>query len=171
MVSDSPRVVLVGPPAAGKTRVGKRVARLLNVNFHDTDREIVAVHGPIAEIFATHGEATFRERERGAVITALGTDGVVALGGGAVINADTRADLANHRVALITISAEAVVHRLDPEKRPLLVGGLEAWEALVGARQGWYDEVSDARFDTSHRSLDTVADEIVRWIEESGPGV
>jgi shikimate kinase len=171
MTASSPRVVLVGPPAAGKTRVGKRVARLMKLDFHDTDREIVALHGPIPEIFASQGEPVFRELEREAVVTALETDGVVALGGGAVINADTRADLANHRVALITISAEAVVHRLDPEKRPLLVGGLEAWEALVGARQGWYDEVSDARFDTSHRSLDTVADEIVRWIEESGPGV
>lgn len=171
MVSRSPRAVLVGPPAAGKTRVGKRVARLLNVNFHDTDREIVAAHGPIPEIFASQGESGFRELERQAVITALDTDGVVALGGGAVINADTRADLARQRVALITISADAVVHRLDPEKRPLLVGGLEAWKDLVLGRQGWYDEVSDARFDTSHRSLDTVADEIVRWIEGSRSGV
>jgi shikimate kinase len=167
MTSRSPRVVLVGPPAAGKTRVGKRVARLMNLAFHDTDREIVEAHGPIAEIFATQGEPVFRELERAAVITALGTDGVVALGGGAVINADTRADLAHHRVALITISADAVAHRLDPEKRPLLVGGREAWEALVDARQGWYDEVSGASFDTSHRSLDTVAIEVVRWIEGS----
>jgi shikimate kinase len=165
MTARSPRVVLVGPPAAGKTRVGKRVARLMNLDFHDTDRDIVALHGPIPEIFASRGEPVFRELEREAVITALETDGVVALGGGAVINADTRADLAHHRVALITISAEAVVHRLDPDKRPLLVGGLDAWETLVAARQNWYDEVSDARFDTSHRSPDTVALEVVRWIE------
>jgi shikimate kinase len=165
MTARSPRVVLVGPPAAGKTRVGKRVARLMNLDFHDTDRDIVALHGPIPEIFASRGEPVFRELEREAVITALETDGVVALGGGAVINADTRADLAHHRVALITISAEAVVHRLDPDKRPLLVGGLDAWETLVAARQNWYDEVSDVRFDTSHRSPDTVALDVVRWIE------
>lgn len=167
MGSGKPRVVLVGPPAAGKTRVGKRVARLLGVMFVDTDKEITSRHGAVSEIFASQGETAFRELERVAVIGSLETTGVVALGGGAVINPDTRSDLARHRVALITISADAVAHRLDPAKRPLLAGGVDAWEDLVRSRQGWYDEVSQQSFDTSHRSLDSVAEEIARWVEGS----
>jgi shikimate kinase len=165
MSSGAPRVVLVGPPAAGKTRVGKRVARLLGVDFVDTDAEVSRSHGPIPDIFASEGEDAFRAYERVAVVNALATPGVVALGGGAVINADTRKDLAAHRVALITISPEAVASRIDPQKRPLLAGGLDAWNNLVSARTPWYQEVSSAEFDTSHTPLDSVAASVVQWIE------
>ena len=69
-------VVLVGPMAAGKTSIGRRIARLLNVAFIDTDKRIVASHGPIPEIFATQGEAHFRELERAAVAEAIADGGV-----------------------------------------------------------------------------------------------
>ena len=78
----TPPVVLIGPMGAGKTRVGKRVARLLDVGFTDTDKVIVAEHGPIADLFAEHGEPYFRRLERAAVVAALETDHVVSLGGG-----------------------------------------------------------------------------------------
>lgn len=161
-----PLVVLVGPPASGKTRIGKRLTALLDSEFHDTDRMISAEHGPIPEIFSRHGEEYFRELERHAVVEALGRDGVVSLGGGAVIREDTRHDLAGRTVALITISAEAVAPRLNNDKRPLLAGGLEAWMSLVAARQAWYDEVADATFDTSHRAADDVAADIARWLNQ-----
>lgn len=164
MPPKKPVLVLVGPPAAGKTRVGKRVARLLEVGFVDTDAEITRDHGPISEIFSSHGEAAFRVIERDAVIGALAGEGVVALGGGAVISPDTRADLQGHRVVLVTISADAVSHRLDPLRRPLLAGGLPAWLELVSARAQFYDEVSQTSFDTSHRSIDDVAEEIAQWL-------
>ena len=165
MPGEAPAVVLVGPPAAGKTRIGKRLAVLLGCEYHDTDKMVAADHGPIPEIFAREGEARFREWEREAVQTALGRGGVVSLGGGAVIREDTREDLARHLVAQITISAEAVAPRLNNDKRPLLAGGLEAWVSLVAARQSWYDEVSGATFDASHRSTDDVAADIARWLE------
>lgn len=165
MPGTQPVVVLVGPPASGKTRVGKRLAAMMGCDFHDTDRMIAAEHGPIPEIFQREGEARFREWERDAVVEALGRTGVVSLGGGAVIREDTRADLARHRVAQITISAEAVAPRLDNDKRPLLAGGLDAWASLVTARQSWYDEVAGATFDTSHRPADDVAADIARWLE------
>lgn len=160
-----PIVVLVGPPAAGKTRVGKRVAKLLGVEFLDTDAVVAKRYGPIPEIFAQHGEASFREKERVAVAEALATEGVVALGGGAVIDAETRADLHGHRVALITITPEAVASRLNSTKRPLLKGGLDSWVSLVAERAAWYAEVADRTFDTSSTSLDTVAAEIATWIK------
>lgn len=163
-MTDRPVVVLVGPPAAGKSRLARRVAKALNEPYVDTDALIVAAHGPIPEIFAKHGEQYFRAREREAVTTALAGRGVVSLGGGAIIDPLTRADLADHLVALITISPEAVEPRLDPAKRPLLVGGVESWKALVAKRQPWYEEVAKRTFDTSHRKLDTLGEEIVDWI-------
>ena len=160
----APLVVLVGPPAAGKTRLGKRVSKLLGVDFVDTDAVIASWYGPIPALFHAEGEASFRDKERAAVIEALTTHGVVALGGGAVINPDTRADLRSKRVALISISPDAVAPRLDSSKRPLLAGGLESWVSLVEARTPWYNEVASATFDTSSTPLDTVAQNIVEWI-------
>jgi shikimate kinase len=165
MAEAAPLVVFVGPPAAGKTRLGKRVSTLLGVEFVDTDAVVTSRYGPIPALFAAEGETSFRDKERAAVIEALATPGVVALGGGAVINPDTRADLRSHRVALISISAEAVAPRLNSPKRPLLTGGLESWVSLVAARTPWYDEVATATFDTSTTPLDTVAENIAAWIK------
>jgi shikimate kinase len=162
----APLVVVVGPPAAGKTRVSKRLAKALGVGCVDTDALVVSQWGPIPEIFGTHGESFFREKERLAVIEALGTSGVVALGGGAVINAQTREDLQDHRVALITISPEAVAPRLDNDKRPLLKDGLESWKALVASRADYYDSVASRKFDASHQTVDAVAEEILHWVRE-----
>ena len=165
MAQAAPLVVLVGPPAAGKTRLGKRVSKLLGVEFLDTDALVASRYGPIPALFAAEGEASFREKERAAVVEALASTGVVALGGGAVVNPDTRADLGSHRVALVSITAEAVEPRLNSSKRPLLTGGLESWVSLVAARTEWYDEVATATFDTSTTPLDTVAENIVEWIK------
>lgn len=76
--ADPLTLVLVGPMAAGKTSVGRRVARRLGVAFVDTDKRIVAEHGPIPGIFAEYGEAHFRELERAAVAQALADGGVIS---------------------------------------------------------------------------------------------
>jgi shikimate kinase len=132
----------------------------------DTDKMIVRDHGPIPEIFETKGESVFRQYERAAVIDALASDAVVSLGGGAVIDPDTRADLRNVPVAMIAISEDAVAHRLNSNKRPLLRDGLDSWRVLLGERNAWYNEVADRVFDASHRPVDTVAGEILEWLEE-----
>jgi len=165
MAEPRPVVVLIGAPGAGKTRLGKRIAKQLGVPFIDTDKRIVARHGIIATIFAEHGEEHFRRLERDAVADALRENAVVALGGGAVINEFTRADLANHVVVQLTVSPEAVQARIAGDKRPL-VSGIEAWTALVDSRREIYDSLSHASFDTSSRPLDTIAAEIVSWIQE-----
>lgn len=160
-----PRVVLIGAPAAGKTRVGKALASALQVSFVDTDALVTSVHGPISDIFRDQGEAKFREFERDAVMQALSSGGVVSLGGGAVLNPDTRSDLRPVKVVLLTISEEAVAPRLNPEKRPLLVGGIDTWRRLVHERAPLYGEVADVVVDTSHRAADEIAEDIVQWLE------
>jgi shikimate kinase len=161
-----PVVVLIGAPGAGKTRLGKRIARQLEVPFIDTDKTIVAEHGAISEIFARHGEPHFRAIERTHVARALEQGAVVALGGGAVLDAETQRDLAGHRVVQLTVTAEAVQTRIAGGKRPL-VANVEAWSALVAARQPLYDRLAHRTFDTSSLPLDQIADAIVGWIQET----
>jgi shikimate kinase len=152
---------------AGKTKLGKRVAVLLGKPFVDTDRMIVARHGTIAELFAQFGEEHFRALERVAVEDALAQDAVVALGGGAILNEQTQADLADRRVALITVSASAVAPRIVGAKRPLLAGGIESWTRILESRREIYERLATRTWDTSSRPLTTIAAEIARWAESA----
>ena len=162
----TPRLILIGPPASGKTKIGRLVARALGEAFVDTDALITERFGPIPRLFAEHGEPWFREREAEIVQECLREPGVVALGGGAVITASTRLALADARVCGLTIAPEAVEHRISgSEKRPLLAGGIAAWKDLVAARQHWYDEVARHTVDVSHRDPSDVAGDIVTWLE------
>ena len=169
--------VLIGAPGSGKTKTGKRVARALDAEFIDTDKAVVADHGPIAEIFEREGEAAFRGYEREAVARALRRRAVVSLGGGAVLDPATQQDLRGLPVIQLTVSREGIEERLAAEpgaiaKRPLLRdGGIAAWERLVAARQPLYDRLTTARFDTSHRPFDAIAAEVVAWLREQGTGV
>lgn len=161
-------LVLVGPMAAGKTSIGRRVARRLAVPFIDTDKRIVAAHGPIPVLFAEQGEAHFRELERAAVSAALDEGGVISLGGGAVTDAGTRELLRPHPVVFLTVSTEAVADRIRGGSRPLLAGDdpLERWTRIFEERRDWYDEVASTVFDTSRRPMQRIADEIVTWRRE-----
>jgi shikimate kinase len=162
-------VVLVGPMAAGKTSVGRKVSRLLEVPFTDTDKRIVAEHGPIPQIFAEHGEPYFRDLERAAVAEAVKAGGVVSLGGGAVTDAATRALLAQLPVVFLTVSAEAVSQRIRGAGRPLLAGEhdpLERWRTIFAERLGWYEEVADLTVDTSRRPMRMLAEQIAAWRKE-----
>jgi shikimate kinase len=125
-VSDEPvkpRVVLVGPPGAGKTTVGQQLAEQLGTTFRDTDQDIVADAGkPIAEVFIDDGEEHFRALERDAVAKALREhDGVLSLGGGAVLSAQTRALLRGHVVALLEVDLGNAASRVGLNRdRPVL---------------------------------------------------
>ena len=163
-----PYLVLIGPPAAGKTRLGKRIARILGSPFIDTDRRIVAGHGPIAQIFSEYGERYYRALERAEVTKALGERAVVALGGGAIIDPLTQADLTDRRVALITVSPDAVAERILGSKRPLITG-IDTWSALVASRREVYERLATRSWDTSTRPLDEIAAEIAAWVIEESP--
>lgn len=162
-------LVLVGPMGAGKTSVGRRVAKRLGVGFIDTDRRIIAEHGPIAGIFAEHGEDRFRAFERSAVAAALGEGGVISLGGGAVTSAATRELLQQHPVVFLSVSREAVADRIRNSSRPLLAGEVDPlvrWSEIFEQRRDWYDAVADATFDTSRRPMQRIAEEIAAWRRE-----
>lgn len=159
-----PYLVVIGAPGAGKTRVGKKVARLLRVPFVDTDRRIVTRHGPIAQIFTGRGEDHFRRLERIEVARALSERAVVSLGGGAVLDPATQEELSGLPVVLMTVSADAVAARLG-NKRPLLVnGGVDAWEKLVAGRRETYERLATRSWDSSTRPIDAIAREIADWI-------
>ncbi len=162
-MTGGPPVVLIGPMAAGKTRLGKRIARILGTGFQDTDKIIVAENGPIPALFDEHGEAHFRELERDAVARALATDDVVALGGGAVLAPETQALLAAHRVVFVAVTAEAVAPRIADGRRPLVRGGLPDWERIYTERRPIYEQLALLTVDTSHRPIDAVAQEVAEW--------
>lgn len=165
---DALTLVLVGPMGAGKTSVGKQVAKRLGVGFIDTDKRIVAVHGPIPEIFTAHGEEHFRALEAAAVAEALAEGGVVSLGGGAVASAATRELLRRHPVVFLAVTPEAVAARIRGGGRPMLDGDdpLARWSEIYAQRRDWYDEVATVTFDTSRRPMQRIADEIAAWRRE-----
>lgn len=162
-------IVIIGPMGAGKSSVGKRVAKALGVPFTDTDRAIVRAHGPIPAIFADRGEPEFRALEAEAVRDAMATGGVIAVGGGAVTHADTRAAIAGASVVLLTVSPEAVADRIAGSDRPLLAnGGIDAWQTILDERAAMYAELAHIVVDTSRRPMSHVVDEIVAWLHPPG---
>lgn len=162
----SASLVLIGPMGSGKTRIGKRIAKLLGVGFTDTDAVVVAEHGPIDRIFEEHGESRFRELERAAVAAALAGDGVVSLGGGAVLDPATQADLASQRVVLFVVSPEAVAARLANGRRPLVRNGIDDWIRIRDERMPLYERLADVSFDTSSRPASTIAEEVAAWARQ-----
>ena len=166
-------IVLIGPMGAGKTSVGRRVARALRRPFADTDKIVVRDHGPIPELFAVHGERHFRALERAAVREALASGGVVALGGGAVLDADTRADLRAHRVVLLTVQPHVVGSRIGGTDRPLLAGEdpVARWARIYEERRALYEEAADLALDASSGPLADIVTRIVQWVGHDGRDV
>ncbi|MBN9214274.1 MAG: shikimate kinase [Microbacterium sp. SCN 70-200] len=161
-------IVLIGPMGAGKTSIGRRVAKALGVPFSDTDAAVVREHGTIEDLFDTHGEAHFRELERQAVAAGLAGGGVVSLGGGAVLHPETRSALGAHRVVLLTVAPENVESRIRGSRRPLLQDEdpIARWHEIYAARKPVYEELADITFDTSGGPLQEVVDAIVQWARE-----
>lgn len=161
-------LVLIGPMGAGKSSIGRKVAKQLGRPFVDTDSAIVREHGSIAALFAEHGEPHFRAIERDAVATAVTGGGVVATGGGAILDARTRALLAEHDVVLLTVSEQVVRSRVTGDARPLLSGDdpMAQWRRVWAERAALYDEVADATFDTSTGRISALVETIARWAQE-----
>jgi shikimate kinase len=167
-VTARPRVVLVGAMGAGKTTVGRRVADALGVDFLDTDQMVERQAGrTVAEIFVDDGEEHFRRLERAAVMEALSSHtGVLALGGGAVLDPATRADLVGHRVVFLKVGLTDAVRRVGlGVGRPLLLGNVRSRiKGLLDERLPIYEEVAVITVDTDGRTPEDVAAEVVRLV-------
>jgi shikimate kinase len=155
-----PRVVLVGPMGVGKSTVGQLLAQRLGVGYRDTDDDIVAEQGrTVAEIFVDEGEPVFRAIEKTAVHKALAEhDGVLALGGGSILDEDTRALLAVQRVLYLSMDVEEAVQRTGLNAaRPLLaVNPRKQWRELMRARRHLYEGVATAVVATDGRTPEEV---------------
>lgn len=168
-MSAGPRVVLVGPMGSGKTTVGTLLAATWGVAFRDTDHDVEAAEGrPISEIFVDQGEEHFRQLERAAVAEALaGHEGVLALGGGAVLDPATRADLEDHLVVFLHVGLTDAVKRVGlGTARPLLLGNVRARvKALLDERLPVYRAVATVSVETDGRSAEEVAEDVRAQVE------
>ena len=164
-----PVAVVVGPPGAGKTTVGQALARRLGVAFHDVDAAIEAAEGrSISDIFVDDGEPVFRDLERVEVARSLAEEpGVVALGGGAVMDPLTEDALRGHVVVFLDVAIADASRRIGFDRsRPLLaVNPRASWVAMMNQRRPTYERVASVRVDTAGKEPEAIVDELVVLLE------
>jgi shikimate kinase len=159
-----PVAVLVGAPGAGKSTVGALLGERLGLPFADSDTLIEARAGKtVPEIFFDEGEPAFRQLEKDTIAEALTRfDGVLSLGGGSILDPDTRAALAGHPVILLSVSFPAAIKRVGlGAGRPLLsINPRATLKHLMDQRLPLYREVAAHTVDTDEREPEDIVDEV-----------
>lgn len=167
----SPVVIIVGPPGAGKTTLAATLAAQLGVLARDSDDDIEATTGmTIADIFIEQGEQRFRDLETEAIGLAIAEhDGVLSLGGGAVIRPESRDLLKPERVVFLDVGLAVAVKRVGMNaNRPLLLGNVRSkLKALMDERRPLYEEVATYTIVTDDLDADEVAARVLQCIGES----
>lgn len=169
-----PKAVIIGPPGSGKTTIGGALAERLGVPLRDTDTDVEAVAGkPIGEIFIDDGEERFRELERAAVAAALaGHGGVVALGGGAVLAAETQELLGGHTVVYLRVGLPEAIKRVGlATARPLLVlNPRSQMRKLLEERLPIYERLATISVDTDGREPAEIVEEVAAALDAAPAG-
>jgi shikimate kinase len=164
-----PVAVLIGPPGAGKTTIGQALGARRALAVRDTDDDVVTSTGhSVADIFVEDGEATFRELEHEAVVRALGEhDGVLSIGGGAVLDPRTREALRGHVVVFLDVRIADAARRIGLNRdRPLLLGNPRAqWTQMMEHRRPIYTAVATVRVVTDGLTPDEVTDEVLAALD------
>lgn len=172
-MSDQPNVFIIGPMGAGKSAVGRQLARRLNRDFHDSDTEIENRTGvDILLIFEKEGEAGFRLREQRVVEELTRLTGIVlATGGGVVLDESNRSALASRGlVVYLQASVDQQMERTRYSRnRPLLNNDdpRERLELLMTQREPLYRSLADCVVNTDGRRVPDVTDEVRRWLKSS----
>lgn len=168
-----PHAILIGPPGAGKSSVGKALGQRLSTNFADTDLLIEKQSGlRVSEIFLDEGEPFFRELEREIVLRELADfDGVLALGGGAVMNPDVEQALrlSSDPIFFLDVSLSSAAPRIGFNRdRPLLVGNPRAkWQELMNIRRPIYETLATHIVSTDSGTPSQIAQEIAEILSKT----
>ncbi|MDF0532157.1 shikimate kinase [Tsukamurella sp. 8F] len=170
---DRPTAILIGPPGAGKTTIGRRLAKVLRVPFVDVDAEIVRREGrEIAEIFARDGERRFREIEEQVVADVVASEsGIVSLGGGAILSERTRTLLSEYQVVYLELTVDEGIKRTVGSGRPLLAGDdpAEKYRVLMATRAPIYRDLATIRVSTVGRAPTSVVRQVQRRLKDTSP--
>lgn len=163
-------VILMGPPGAGKSTVGKHLAKMSKKLFIDTDRLIEEREGcSIGDIFLAKGEAGFREIEKDVVLEVLHQDdSIIALGGGSILDEEIQKRLqAKKNVIFLDVSISNAAPRVGFNKeRPLLVGNpRQQWLQLMEKRRDIYERLATQKVSTDNRKAHEVAEEIASRVQ------
>lgn len=166
-------IVVIGPMAVGKSVIGAELARVLGLEFIDSDQLIVAKHGPVPRIFAAKGEHHFRQLEAKAIAGVLDSPKpkavVLSLGGGAVLDSGTQQLLARATVIFLRADIDTVRERITRNTgRPLLAADpVGTWQRLAAARGPVYARLADITLDVSRSNVPQLVGRLIEQLAEA----